>query len=139
MIKCARTLDARKAGETSRDAPGSIKNAVITFRQRLWNLQSACVPLSDSHIASILYLFLRSILRSIERQSFLQWFLDARHNCSAKERIGQADASVFVFVKWISKAFAAVFYSDWKKYLLRSIFFSVAFFFFFIRIYPSVS
>lgn len=103
---------------------------------RDFGISNLPVCLSDSHIASILYLFLRSILRSIERQSFLQWFLDARHNCSAKERIGQADASVFVFVKWISEAFAAVFYSDWKKYLLRSIFFSVAFFFFLYQDLP---
>lgn len=60
VIKCARTLDARRARETSRDARGSIKNAVITFRQRLWNLwswSSLFLPFESrpSRFVSVLY------------------------------------------------------------------------------------
>lgn len=40
-VKCTRALVARRTGETTFATPRArIKNAAITFRQRLWNLQT---------------------------------------------------------------------------------------------------
>lgn len=53
-IKCTQALDAGRTEETVRDPSGSIKNAVITFRQRLRNLQtiSPSLILTSSYLRS---------------------------------------------------------------------------------------
>lgn len=113
VIKCARTFDARRARETSRDARGSIKNAVITFRQRLWNLRwSLLFLLFESRPSRFISVPYRSIgWRSVDarfrrlRRLFFAIGIEFARTLEDRRRVGVLYSEILLLSDFIGRFF----------------------------------